>query len=446
MPTPVYAILSAMNWRRVIQLACIHVGVSITVVPVTGTLNRIMIADFGWSALWVSLLVSLPYLLSPLQVLIGNWADQHPIGGRHRAPWIVLGGLMASFGSYFTAHAAYHAFDHPGTGALYTLGAFIVWGMGVNIASVSYLSLVTELSADQPAWRSRTVSVMWTAMILSTIGISLTLSVLLAPFSQEALHNALGMVWLISSVLVLVGAGNLEPGGLHTMPPHNRADNPLHAYALLAGNPSARRFFIYLLIVLISIHAQDVLLEPFGAEVLAMPVAQTTRLASIWGAGVFITLTAGLTVISRLGKKRAANLGALVAAGAFVAISVSGLLDMEAAFMLAIFVLGLGGGLMTVSNLSFMLDMTVPEAAGLYMGAWGVANFAGQAVGNLISGLIRDVVLALTGMPAVGYVTVFMLEGIGLLVAVYLFRRVSVEEFRRDAQVQLGDVLAVATD
>lgn len=435
-----------MNWRRVIQLACIHVGVSITVVPVMGTLNRIMIADFGWSALWVSLLVSLPYLLSPLQVLIGSWADHYPIGGRHRAPWIVLGGLMASFGSYFTAHAAYYAFEHPAAGAISTLGAFIVWGMGVNIASVSYLSLVTELSDGQPAWRNRVVSIMWAAMILSSIGVSLTLSVLLSPFSQEALHSALGMVWLISSLLVLVGAGNLEPRGLHTMPPQNRADNPLRAYALLASNPSARRFFIYLLIVLISIHAQDVLLEPFGAEVLAMPVSQTTRLASIWGAGVFITLIGGLALISRLGKKRAANLGALVAAGAFVAISISGLLDLEAAFMLSIFVLGLGGGLMTVSNLSFMLDMTVPQAAGLYMGAWGVANFAGQAVGNLVSGLIRDVVLALTGNPAVGYIAVFILEGIGLLVAVYLFRRVSVEEFRRDAQVQLSDVLAIAAD
>lgn len=435
-----------MNWRRVAQFSAVHVGVSITVVPVTGTLNRIMIADFGWSALWVSVLVSLPYLLSPLQVLVGNWADRNPIGGRHRAPWIVLGGLMASFGGYFTAHAAYYAYDHPTAGALSTLGAFIIWGMGVNIASVSYLSLISELSAERPGWRSRTVSVMWTAMILSTIASSLGLSMLLSPYSREALHNALGLVWVVSSVLVLVGSSNLEPRPSGTTMPQHRADNPLHAYALLASNPSARRFFIYLLIVLISIHAQDVLLEPFGAEVLRMPVSQTTRLASIWGVGVFVTLVGGLPLVARMGKKRAANLGAAVAASAFVSIIVTGLLDHEPGFVFSILILGLGGGLMTVSNLSFMLDMTVPHAAGLYMGAWGVANFAGQALGNIASGLIRDVVLAITGVPAIGYVTVFGLEAVGLVVAIILFRRVSVEEFQRDAQVQLSDVLAVAGD
>jgi BCD family chlorophyll transporter-like MFS transporter len=109
-------------------------------------------------------------------------------------------------------------------------------------------------------------------------------------------------------------------------------------------------------------------------------------------------------------------------------------------------VLGLGGGLMTVSNLSFMLDMTVPQAAGLYMGAWGVANFAGQAVGNIASGLLRDIALQLTGSSSAGYVVVFSLEIVGLLAAVWLFRHISVAAFRRDAEVTLPEVLALAGD
>ena len=73
---------------------------------------------------------------------------------------------------------------------------------------------------------------------------------------------------------------------------------------------------------------------------------------------------------------------------------------------------------MTVSNLSFMLDMTVVQAAGLYIGAWGVANFAGQALGNIASGLIRDVAFRLTGSEMVGYSTVFALEIVGLIAAI----------------------------
>ncbi len=432
-----------MNWRKVLQLTMIHVGVSITVVPVTSTLNRVMIADLGMPAFLVSFLVALPYLLSPLQVSIGNWADRRPLFNRHRLPWILAGGLMAALGSYFTAHAAYWMIDNFGLGLLAAVMAFALWGVGVNAASVSYLSLLTELADEQ--WRSRAISVMWTVMILSTIAVSLGLAQMLQPYSEQALYTAFGAVWLASTLLILLGGLGVEPpADSREGPVHNTADNPVVAFRLLAQNPVARRFFVYLLLVLVSIHAQDVLLEPFGAEALGMSVAMTSRLTSIWGAGVFITLTGGLPLLKRLGKKRSANLGAAVAALAFALISVTGILGLPGPFMASVFLLGLGGGLMTVSNLSFMLDMTVPQAAGLYIGAWGVANFAGQAVGNMVSGLLRDGILALTGNPVVGYVAVFGMEILGLLLAIWLFRSIDVGEFRRNAELRLHEALSLA--
>lgn len=435
-----------MNWKKVIQLAMVHVGVSMTVVPVTSTLNRIMIADMHLSALLVGLLISLPYLLSPLQVLVGDWADTRLLWGRHRSPWIVIGGLMASFGGYLTAHAVFLMEENFALGLLAAFGVFTLWGVGVNIASVSYLSLLTELGQENSAWRSRTVSFMWTAMILATIGTSIGLSRMLDPYTKTTLYTAFGAVWLIASFLVLFGAANLEPPATPDRVVHNTASNPVLALRLLIDNRSARRFFFYLLLVLISIHAQDVLLEPFGAEALQMPVAQTSRLTSIWGMGIFVTLISGLWLVRRIGKKSSANIGALVTALAFIAIIFTGLAANVELFMAAVFTLGLGGGLMTVSNLSFMLDMTVPEAAGLYMGAWGVANFAGQAIGNILSGLLRDLFYWATGNGLVGYVAVFTMEVVGLLIAIWIFRTISVEEFRRDAEVRIHEVLALAGD
>lgn len=435
-----------MNWKKVVQLAMVHVGVSITVVPVTSTLNRIMIADMQLSALLVGLLISLPYLLSPLQVLVGNWADRRLVWGRHRSPWIMIGGLMASFGSYLTAHAVFLMEEHFVLGLLAALAVFTTWGMGVNIASVSYLSLVTELGQENTGWRSRTVSIMWTVMILTTIATSIALSRMLDPYTKAALHTAFGAVWMVASFLILFGAANIEPASTPGRIVHNTASNPLVAFRLLLTNPSARRFFFYLLLVLISIHAQDVLLEPFGAEALHMAVAQTSRLTSIWGTGVFLTLTGGVWLVRRYGKKASANLGAIVTALAFIAIVMTGLMANVRLFMAAVFVLGLGGGLMTVSNLSFMLDMTVPEAAGLYIGAWGVANFAGQAFGNIISGLLRDLFYQVTGNALIGYIAVFVMEVVGLLIAIWIFRKISVDEFRRDAEVRIHEVLALAGD
>ncbi len=435
-----------LNWRRVFQLTLVHVGVSITVVPVTSTLNRVMIADLGFSALFVGFLVALPYLLSPLQVFMGAWSDHHPLWGRHRSPWIVLGGIMAAGGSYMTAHAAYLLADGSPWGLLACLGAFAVWGMGVNIASVSYLSLVSELSQEAPMWRSRAVSAMWTTMIVFTIFTAISLSIALREYSPAALYTSFGFVSLLALVMVLGGSINLEPATVPGRDVQNSADDPLLAVRTLAANPSAQRFFMYLLLVLISIHAQDVLLEPYGGQVLGMSVSQTSRLTSIWGVGVLITLVAGLPIIKRIGKKPTANIGAYGASLGFALVIVSGVVGGPTLLMLAVLVLGLGGGLMTVSNLSFMFDMTIPEAAGLYIGAWGVANFAGQAMGSIISGALRDVTLALTGQPFYGYAIVFALEIVGLMVAVYLFRTISVTQFRRDAELRLSEVLALSGD
>lgn len=435
-----------MNWKKVVQLSMVHVGVSITVVPVTSTLNRIMIADLRFSALLVGFLIALPYLLSPLQVMMGNWTDRTTLWGRHRSPWIVIGGLMAAFGSYFTPHAVFLMTSHWGLGLIAAIGTFCVWGIGVNIASVSYLSLLSDLSQDNDRWRSRAVSTMWTAMILSTIFTAIILSYLLDPYTEQALYTAFGAIWLVASLLILMGAAGIEPAAKQTQTIQNSATDPILALRVLANNPAARRFFLYLLLVLISIHAQDVLLEPFGAEALNMPVAQTSRLTSLWGVGVFITLTGGLTLVRRWGKKASANVGAFVTAAAFLGIIATGLAHSVPLFQGAVFLLGLGGGLMTVSNLSFMLDMTVPKAAGLYIGAWGVANFAGQALGSILSGLLRDLFLAVTGNVLVGYVAVFGLEVVGLLIAVWLFRTISVEAFRHDAALQQTDIMAIALD
>lgn len=428
------------------QLALVHAGVTITVVPVTSTLNRIMIADLHMSAFFVSFLVALPYLLSPLQVLIGNWADQNPLWGRHRSPWILLGGLMAAFGGYFTAHSLYWMQASYTAGLLTTIVIFLLWGTGVNIASVSYLSLVSDLSEAEPRWRSRAVSAMWTVMIIFIILTSITLSRLLQPFSREALYTAFGLVWAIACAFIFFGCANLEPPPTAGRTLQNKADNPLLAFRLLVANRSAQQFFVFMLVVLISIYAQDVVLEPFGARALQMPVGSTARLTSIWGVGLLITLLLGAPLVRRFGKKSCAAIGALIAAGAFAGVIISGLLPDQRLFMSSVFLVGLGCGLLTVSSLSLMLDMTVPQAAGLYMGAWGVANFVGRALGNLSSGLVSDLVQRLTGDPVMGYMAVFLMEIVGMLWAVWLLRTISVEAFRQDAELRLQDVLALAGD
>ena len=59
---------------------------------------------------------------------------------------------------------------------------------------------------------------------------------------------------------------------------------------------------------------------------------------------------------------------------------------------------------------------------------------------------IRDVAYTVTGSNLFGYVIVFGLEIVGLIVAMLLFRTISVAEFQQEATVSLPDVLALAAD
>src|SRR6185503_20414118 len=85
-------------FRKRLQLAFIHTAVAMTLVPLTGTLNRVMIFDFGLSKTLFTMLAIFPYLFSPIQVAIGSYADSHPIFGYRRTPHIFLGLLLCAAG------------------------------------------------------------------------------------------------------------------------------------------------------------------------------------------------------------------------------------------------------------------------------------------------------------------------------------------------------------
>ena len=91
--------------RKRIQLGLIHTAVAITLVPFTSTLNRVMIYEMGLAATVVTLLVALPYLVSPIQVAIGSYADHNPIFGFRRTPYILIGLLACVVGLFVAPFA-----------------------------------------------------------------------------------------------------------------------------------------------------------------------------------------------------------------------------------------------------------------------------------------------------------------------------------------------------
>jgi BCD family chlorophyll transporter-like MFS transporter len=427
-----------------IRLGLLHVAVAVTLVPITGILNRIMIHDLGILASVVAALIILPNVLSPLQVWIGNYSDQHPLFGYRRTPYIALGLLLCVGGAVLTPHVALLMADQFWLGLAFGVLVFGCWGVGFNVAVVSYLSLASDLSAEHQ--RSRTIAIMWFMMITSVIATAIVTGRALDPYSETQLIAVFAWAGLVALLIAAAGLVGLEPRQQKLKHQVARPDQRATIQAII-GNPHARRFFIYLTLMLSAILGQDVLLEPFGAQLFGMDVRQTTQLTATWGGMTLVSLLLHGLVLSRwLAKKPGAFLGGVIAATGLALIAISGMLQIEALFVPGVAVLGFGTGIATATNLALMLDMTTPEQVGLFIGAWGVADAMARGLGNLLGGVMRDVITLTTGSANTGYISVFLIQAAILGVSLLLLSQISVAAFRSRNQPSLTQIVAVAGD
>ncbi len=428
------------------QLGLIHVAVAMTLVPINSTLNRVMIKELSISATLVAILASLPYLFAPIQVAIGSYSDRHPIFGFRRTPYIFAGLILCVLGVIVSPQVAFLMADNFSLGLLAGILAFGAWGMGYNLSAVSYLSLASELSGEKE--RGKTVATMWFMMIVSIILTAIGLSRMVDPYTPEALIRAFGVVAASALTLGLLGLIKLEP---HSSISSSTAQSEAYTFkqmtSAITANPVARVFFIYLLLLLAAILGQDVLLEPFGAEAFDMTVTQTTRITSIWGTFVLIAILIAGFLEGRVSKRRVAQFGNTGALLGFIVIVLSGVLINRNIFYVGVTLLGLGTGLSTVANLSLMFDLTVPEHVGLYIGAWGFSNALSRLTGSILGGVVRDVVTQSTGQALSGYLVVFSIEALMLLVATYMLYRIDINAFTRRAhEPTFADKVALAAE
>ena len=437
-----------MSIFKNIRLGLLHVAVAITFVLINGILNRVMIHDMQILASVVAVLVVLPYLLSPLQVWIGQYSDTHPIAGYRRTPYIALGLLLCIGGAVVTPHVALLMADNFMLGLLLGVLAFGTWGLGFNLAVVAYLSLASDMSTERQ--RSRTIAIMWFMMIISVILTAIISSRALEPYSDAQLISVFRMGGLIALGLAALGLVGLEPriadfklqiadwasngaepnlqSTIYNL--QSRASRRAAIRAVI-DNPQARRFFIYLILLLAAILGQDILLEPYGAQEFGMTVRQTTQLTATWGTTTLIALLLWGFLLSRwMSEKTGALIGGLIATAGLLLIAGSGLLDREALFVPGVGALGFGTGIATATNLALMLDMTTPEQVGLFIGAWGLADALARGAGMLLGGVVRDLVSGATGNPSSGYITVFLIEAIMLAGSLLLLRAINVSAFR----------------
>ncbi|MFZ9709135.1 MAG: BCD family MFS transporter [Steroidobacteraceae bacterium] len=425
---------------RTVQIALPKIGVGWMFALLTIDFNRVSVVELGIAAIIVSSLLSLHYFLSPFQVVIGRFADMHPLFGYRRTPYLVVASLVSSL--IFLVLPSVAEGIGAGSVPMLALGIalFVIFGLCMATVGDAHHSLIAEVTNEKT--RGGVIAVVWITMILSTILAAVVMNQIRPSYSPEAMRTLYALTPWIVMVTTLLGVWGIEKrmsdeeiaSSTRSARLSAPEGNPLVvAWRALQRNAETRAFFLFVFIAIFSIFLQDNILEVFGAEVFGMTIAETTRFQPTWGGGVLLgMIVMGIaSSVTRISKHTLVVIGCIGAALGMIALAASAGFGLREIVTPSLFAMGFFTGIFNIGALALMMDMTVPGATGLFMGLWGTSQVMAQGLASLGSGVLHTALIE-SGLlaPGIAYASIFTLEAIGMLVAASLVLGVSTVRFR----------------
>jgi MFS transporter, BCD family, chlorophyll transporter len=408
---------------QLVRLALFQVSVGMVGVLMVGTLNRVMIVELGVGAWLVSLMVALPLLFAPFRALVGFKSDQHRSAlGWRRVPYIWFGtgaqfaglaimpfALVLLTGQTLVQLVAGHV-----AAAL----AFLLAGAGAQTVQTAGLALATDRATE--ATRPRVVALMYVMLLVGMVGCGALFGWLLADFTPTRLVQVLQGAAVATLLINGVAVWKQEARNRHRAREAAETTGFLQRWTAFARQGRVLRFLLAVGLGTAAFNMQDVILEPYGGEVLGLGVGQTTWLTGLMAAGALAAFAlAARQLLRGACARRIAAHGLLVGLLAFSMVVFAEPLGAPNLFRAGVVLIGFGGGLFSVGTLSSAMALDSGGQHGMVLGAWGgvVATAAGLSVA--LGGVLRDGVghLAMSGalgealaMPATGYAFVYHLE------------------------------------
>jgi BCD family chlorophyll transporter-like MFS transporter len=301
---------------------------------------------------------------------------------------------------------------------------FLLLGAGVHTTQTAGLALATDLAPADT--RPRVVALLYVALLLGMVASSLAFSALLADFNPTRLVQVVQGAAVLTVLLNGIALWKQEA----RRPRAALADAPAPAFRTawraFIGLPRARRLMWAVGLGTAAFSMQDILLEPYGGQILHLPVGSTSALTALtaWGALCAFALAAR-RLQQGADPVRLAALGALVGLAAFAAVIFANPLGLPIVFYAGAVLIGLGGGLFAVCTLTEAMGLDVQAGAatglghGIALGAYGAVQATAMGAAVALGGGLRDVVGALVDhgalggaldSPVTGYGTVYGLE------------------------------------
>jgi BCD family chlorophyll transporter-like MFS transporter len=441
------------------KLGSFNLGSALADILVTSVWNRIVIAELGISATPVALLIGLRYLLAPLAIWFGYQSDANSYLGKQRTPYIYVGRLLLWLAlPMLPLVVAELARDSSSLiGWALGLAVFVLYGLGTFISGGPFLALVRD---SAPASRKGMAVIIAETFLLAgfaTFGI--LYGRLMPDYTMDGLWRLVGVAMVGSALAWVLSIWGEERritkaanADLEVSESPRAEVIPFKALVKTMWNqPNTRFFFGMLAMGAIALFAQDVVLEPLGAELFGMDVGQTTRFSAYYGTGVLLTMIIGSIAIRKRPPQAQTR---LTAVGLGLVMVTLGLLALTAIahwgwfINYALFLFGVASGVYTVGGLSLMVAMTDERHAGAYLGVWALSQLVFRGVGIAFGGVVLDTVQWLSGVPAWGYAAVFIMEIVAAGIALYCLGRAAKVGylFTPRQAPSLGEAMAVAGD
>jgi BCD family chlorophyll transporter-like MFS transporter len=410
---------------RLMRLSLFQVTVGMALVLMVGTLNRVMIVELHVPATLVGVMLALPLVFAPFRALIGFRSDRFKSAlGLRRLPYIFKG-TMLQFGGFAIMPFALLVLSGYGEaisaprwiGLTSAALAFLLVGAGVHIVQTIGLALATDLvpEEDQP----KVVGLMYVMLLIGMIASAFTYGALLQNYTPGRLIQVIQGTAVITVALNFFAMWKQEARDRQrAMIPQGPEVTFAEAWARLTERKGMFRLLAVIGLGTAGFGMADVLLEPFGGQVLTMSIADTTRLTIFLACGSLV----GFVLASRwLGAGARpidmAVLGATVGLPAFGLIVWSSTILSVPVLMAGTLLAGFGAGLFGHGTLTATMRSAPRDQIGLSLGAWGAVQATAAGLAIAIGGAVRDTIVAtgsIGASAAAPYTSVFLIEA-GLL-------------------------------
>jgi BCD family chlorophyll transporter-like MFS transporter len=412
---------------QLLRLSLFQVSVGMASVMLLGTLNRVMIVELSVPAMIVAVMIALPVLIAPFRSFLGFRSDTHRSAiGWKRIPYLWFGSLW-QFGGLAVMPFALLVLggdvvhEIPFAGEVLAALAFLMTGLGLHMTQTAGLALASDRATDET--RPRVVALLY-VMFLAGMGVSsLIIGWLLSDFTSLLLIRVVQGAAVVGIALNLIALWKQE-----TVRPMTRAEReaprPRFAdgWSDFVSGGEAGRLLVVVFLGTMAFSMQDVLLEPYGGEILGLSVSSTTLLTAMWSIGALTGFgLAARWLAHRANPYRIAGGGLIAGLAAFSLVIFAAPMQSGLLFFAGAGLIGFGGGLFAVTTLTAAMTMPAEGHAGrgLALGAWGAAQATAAGLSIAIGGTMRDLInaQALSGnlggalnTPATGYSFVYHTE------------------------------------